>query len=851
MANVAITTFNGGEFSDMLDARSDTEKYSSGCRVMENMFPTVFGAATRRPGRAFIQASKNSSANVRMIPFIYSAEISYMLEFGAGYIRVFYDGDPLEVGGAQVEVATPYLAADLAAIQYTQIGDVMWLVHGDHPPAKLSRETATHFAYDVISFRGGPFLTRNDLAGYNDSDGPDGVTMTLDEFHVGDTGTMTASAARFSAEYVGALFKLRIPRNSTNVTYTSTASGDTGYSSPIDVKGNWTFKVTGGSNATIAIDRQVGDGDWDQYRSYVIVGGVGNPNVSFTEEDDDVRYRIHFVDIGSTAASATIEVETSYVDGVVEITSYTSPTVVGIEVISALHYSHPDPHFITGASQASDVAVLSRRTGFSVADDVVITGVEGMTQLNGTFAIKTMTGVGDATGFTLENDSRAWGAFTAGTVKGLAAVYDAETDLTTKRWWEGAWSNEEGFPRAVAAYEGRIVYGGSKKNEQTLWFSASDDYPNFAEGVNDDDAFVLRLTTTNEIRWIEGLDSLCIGTSGDEWAIISSKLTAPLTPTNFSARLQSTHGSAEIQPVRVGNAILYVDYVGRKVREMAYSVEKDKYVSPDLTQFAEHIALGGITAIAFQKNPEPTLWCVREDGELLSLAYDRDQNVVAWSHHPGGESVSVACMPSDEEDEVWCATTRAVDGSDVTYIEQFQPRDWGTDDDLAYFVDSGITYDGVSTTTIPVAHLEGETVAVYSGGAVQPSQVVSGGSITLPEAATYAIVGLPYTYILEPMRIDINSKSGSSMGSKTKIAELAISFYKTLGVEIGVSTDELKPIDWRTTENYDTATAFKTGWEIINFYSDYTLDQPIVLSGSAPLPCTVRAIVAKIEVPGR
>ena len=53
----AIVTFNGGEYSPKIDARADTEKYAGGCRILENMIPSIFGGAEKRPGTEFILSS--------------------------------------------------------------------------------------------------------------------------------------------------------------------------------------------------------------------------------------------------------------------------------------------------------------------------------------------------------------------------------------------------------------------------------------------------------------------------------------------------------------------------------------------------------------------------------------------------------------------------------------------------------------------------------------------------------------------------------------------------------------------------------------------------------------------------
>lgn len=58
MANIPIINLNGGEFSPLIDTRSDLEKYSSGCRTLENFLPRIYGAIERRPGTRFIHKAK-------------------------------------------------------------------------------------------------------------------------------------------------------------------------------------------------------------------------------------------------------------------------------------------------------------------------------------------------------------------------------------------------------------------------------------------------------------------------------------------------------------------------------------------------------------------------------------------------------------------------------------------------------------------------------------------------------------------------------------------------------------------------------------------------------------------------
>jgi hypothetical protein len=184
--NIPILAFNKGEMSPKIDCRADIDSYSSGCRRLENMIPSKYGCAERRPGTEYIDTA-TGTLNI-LVPFIYSSEIAYVLEFSDQLIRVFYDGTVLLNGASEVTVSTDYLEADLRELQFYQIADTMWIVHPDYPPAKVTRTSAYVFAINDIVFDKGPFLTRNDLI---DPNVTDTAMMVCDVTDYDDTGTMT------------------------------------------------------------------------------------------------------------------------------------------------------------------------------------------------------------------------------------------------------------------------------------------------------------------------------------------------------------------------------------------------------------------------------------------------------------------------------------------------------------------------------------------------------------------------------------------------------------------------------------------------------------------------------------
>ncbi len=60
MANIPIINLNGGEYTPLIDARADVEKYKSGCRKLENFIPRIYGVIERRPGTKFVKIAKDS-----------------------------------------------------------------------------------------------------------------------------------------------------------------------------------------------------------------------------------------------------------------------------------------------------------------------------------------------------------------------------------------------------------------------------------------------------------------------------------------------------------------------------------------------------------------------------------------------------------------------------------------------------------------------------------------------------------------------------------------------------------------------------------------------------------------------
>jgi len=85
----SMVSFTTGQVSPRLEARSQFPKYNSSCRTLENMLVRVHGPVSRRPGTRFIADANDSNYEVRLIPFEYSSDDSYVLAFDNGNIHFF------------------------------------------------------------------------------------------------------------------------------------------------------------------------------------------------------------------------------------------------------------------------------------------------------------------------------------------------------------------------------------------------------------------------------------------------------------------------------------------------------------------------------------------------------------------------------------------------------------------------------------------------------------------------------------------------------------------------------------------------------------------------------------------
>lgn len=682
-----LMSLNAGELSPLMDFRIDQQKYQAGCRVLENAYPLIYGGAERRPGSYFVGESKDSSMKCRLVDFVYNVDQSYIMEFGNQYIRFYANSGRftgvLAANTSAWSTGTIYYAGDqvvMSSVIYSCLISHTSTNAGSDGTGGTPDAAANPTQWEVAALTGDsypiyeiktPYLTA-DLFDLKLEQSADVMYITHGDYEerklsrINETTFVLEELGYQDGPFqsVNAVGTAIITPSATTGSITLTASGtnaDGTTFEPFKTGATDGHSPSGATGAAAVGTSQTLKSITGALFEIIHSMEAGEVNYSFngiaTSESLLVYKGVSWDFVTKGTWSGTIKLERSYDNAVWE----TIATVVSENNNNAQ---------IDGTEEIDDAHFRVRSTAWASGSS------------NGQFSVRDTSHKG-----TVEITAVASTTSATATVINTLGSTDG-----THRWSEGYWSNFRKRAKAVAiSPEERLTFAGSDSFPLTVWGSKSGDYTSMSAGILDDDAIIFTLVGSgrqNAIRWIVSKNSLMLGTFGGEHILGASDDKEAMTPTNVTAKIQSTYGSNNIQPEVVGDAVLYVQRGGRRLREMSYSFEKDSQISEDLTVFANHVSESTFTDLAYQRTPDPMVWVVRNDGQLPVLSYEKSQDVWAWcrlitSTNAGTATItnsvyeSVAVIPSgSEEDQIWYSVNRTIQGTTKRYIEYFSTRDF-------------------------------------------------------------------------------------------------------------------------------------------------------------------------------
>ena len=159
------------------------------------------------------------------------------------------------------------------------------------------------------------------------------------------------------------------------------------------------------------------------------------------------------------------------------------------------------------------------------------------------------------------------------------------------------------------------------------------------------------------------------------------------------------------------------------------------------------------------------------------------------------------------------------------------------------------TLDDTFTSVRGLWHLVGETVQILADGNVISEQIVtSEGTITLPEPASKATIGLKFRPVARTLPL---TTSNSVIENKRKrVVEIAARMTQSRGLKWGptLREDDLIEVKDRTEEPYGAPIRMQHDMDYVILNSGFDEGGQVWMVMDSPLPATVTGLVLDVEV---
>lgn len=866
--------FARGEMSPRLHARTDIDHYRLSLLECTNFFVLRQGALRKRQATEYIATTKVQSEASRHIPFVFSTEQAYMLEFGDQYFRPYANGARITDTPLTITGATQANPVVLSVVNSLSNGDRV-------------------FVQDVVGMteiNNREFTVANQTGTTIELSGEDGTGHTA----YSSAGTV-GELVEFATPYLEAeLFDIQFAQ-SADTLYVAhknhaprkiTRSSDTSWTvTEIDFQdGPFLPQTPGGTatNLTLSADGNVIPDMTSNTAPSGTVAASGGAATAWQAADRDKSTELSQVDsgdgwweydagsaktvVGYTLTAHSGNPESSPID-------FTFQGFDGVDWITLDSQLDVDPwgdgetRYFPFDNDTSYDKYRLKWTRIQAGTTTQIAEI-GFKESPDTMAAITLTASGttdinDGTGFQTTDVGRpirirgsdgVWRWFEIETRSSTTVVTGVlygqllpDLEPTTS-WRLGAFSSQSGYPQSVSFFEERLCWARTNQEPQKIWGSKTFGFED--HGVSsplvDDDAFTVEIASdqVNEIKWLSEAGDLIIGTSDGIRTLGPSDTSKAFSATNLRQREQTKVGSSDLFPARVGNVAIFADRLDMALHELVFSFEANSFTAPELSIISDHLVTSGIVAMDYAQSPDSIVWLANGLGELIPMTFERDQRIVGMSRCPiGGDGFveSLATIPGSDRDELWLIVRRTINGGTVRYVERLSGDFEGDSIEDSRYLDSYLQRtSGAVTEVSGLGHLEGETVGIIADGFILPDATVTDGKITLASAATNIAVGLRYTGKIRQLRVAIPSRDGSLMGRRANVPEITLDVYEAQKLKVGRDGNEKALFDEVTP---DTLLTLQTGTFRQTVQGSWDDEGLTSIVSDQPMPATIRAVV--------
>lgn len=517
------------------------------------------------------------------------------------------------------------------------------------------------------------------------------------------------------------------------------------------------------------------------------------------------------------------------------ITAFTSATVVTGTILGTLEATYDNNPFRT-LHNSSTVEVTQVLHGFTTGATITISGANktgGIIEnhLNGA---RTITVINDNV-YTFV----AGGVATESVDGGGPNVKYSGANVTTRDWYEQAFSNVNGFPGAVCFHEGRLWFGGTGGIPDGLWASVLFQFFNFDA---DDGSAIDSIQVTigageiSNVRHIVSNDNLQIFTASAEFAILAPRGQG-LSPSNVTISKQTPYGCALVRPLPFDGATLFLQASLTAIREYLFTDTTQRYASTNLNVLAGHLLSNPYDMAVLYSGTERNeqyAFIMNDDGSVATFYSARSEQLAGWTTWDQGGAGSpafkdVAVLGED----MFFVSLR--DG--VYYLEKMGLR--------SHSIDSATTYtSGVAQNVwvLPVRY-RNKTVSVLSDNYyLGDFPVDASGNIDVVENVLNITVGYNYTFTIKTLPVDIDLQTGSTIGLAKRIARVFVGLDSAASLSISGNRLLLRQVS----DAVETAPDAVTGVYEFRLLG-YQKDAFVELTQDEPLPAVVLGMSMEIQ----
>lgn len=925
---VIQTSFNSGEWAPALNARVDLTKYHSGAALLRNFFVDYRGGASTRPGTKYILRCLSSSSQVRLIPFQASFSVTYILEFGNGYIRFFTNGSP---------VLEP--AKAITGITQANPGVITSAGHG------FFNNEWVYVANvgGMTQVNGGYYIVANSAANTFQLFDTNGVALNTTAYTAYTTGGTVARVYTLASPYTSAdLTQLKFAQNVTDLILCQ--PNYVPYKLSLITAANWTISaITFGSTLTAptgqAVTTTLGAGTANY--AYVITAvdtngqesapsafavlatildirtNPGTNTVTWLAVTGAASYNVYKAEVRITNAvpAGSQFGFVGNVSGLIFYDSNTSPDfsqgppivdnpfsgtgVQSVTIVTPGSYAGlgvPAVSFTGGGGagaaatvliQATAVAINAAGANFAVFDTITTSFgivlqvisvnfggvINAVTIINpgsistgsipaNPYGILSTSGLGVAATFNFTFAVVSVGMTSPGTGYGPAPTVVFSTGAAAATAVLG--SPSSGNPTVPSLFQQRLVLAGPVANAQQFNMSQPGAYYNYNVSfpLQPTDAIQGSLVSgrLNTIKSLVSMPGGLLALSDQQaWLLNGGSVGSAVSPTAIVANAQAYNGASDLPPIVSNYDILYVQAKGSIVRDLAYNFYTNVYTGANISTLSSHLFFGyTLLEWCWAEEPFKIVWAVRNDGVLLSLTFQKDQEMIAWAHHDtAGAFKSIATvtetLSNGSVDAVYTVVQRTINGSQAQYIERLTELYFPLGFKNSWFMDAGVNYTGAPATTFYGAqHLAGKIVTgVADGIVIPPFTMTTTGQFTLAAAASIVTIGIPITGQIQTLGLDLGEPT--VQGKRKKITGVTLRCQNALGLAIGRTFDTLVNMKDLVLGNVGTMTNERvtdlvTGDARTIIDPSWDVPGQYCIQQTTPYPASILGVIPEISV---